>query len=88
MLHPVGSECMGRQAQTTPRQRRDEARSGPFSGTRREVRATLDRSRRVSIQHPTTKIQRMMERPDVRSGGRAPPIIRQFMLGKLLVQPP
>jgi hypothetical protein len=56
-LHPFGSQRPSRQAQSTPRQRRLEARPGAVCGTRREVRATLDRSLRFCARHPTTTIQ-------------------------------
>jgi hypothetical protein len=46
-LHLFGSQRMGRKAQSTPRQRRQEDRPGSFCGARLEVMTTLYRSFRV-----------------------------------------
>jgi hypothetical protein len=47
----------------------------PFTicGTRHAVGLALDRPFRFGTQHPTTPLQRGMEGPNVRSGGRTPP---------------
>jgi hypothetical protein len=39
-------------------------------------------------QHPTTALQRMVEGPNVRSGGRSPPIRRKVPARKQPLQPP
>jgi hypothetical protein len=86
-LHHISNIRLGRQAQSTPRQRRLETRPGTICGTRHAVQAALDRPFRFGTQHPTTPLQRKMEGPKVRSGGRTPPPRRKLAPRRQLVQP-
>jgi hypothetical protein len=67
--------------------RRLETRPGIVCGARREARSALDRPLRLETQHPNTSLQRRMEGPNVRSGGRTPPIRRKHAPRKHFVQP-
>jgi hypothetical protein len=49
--------------------------------------ATLDQRLRLGTQHPTTSLQRRMEGPHVRSGGRTPPPTRRLAQREQVVQP-
>jgi hypothetical protein len=86
-LHQVSGQRLGRQAQSTPRQRRLETRPGIVCRTRHEVRKTFVRPLRLGPQRPPTPLQRRLEGPHVRGIGRPPPPRQRLAQGNQLVQP-